>query len=384
MGEIDSFVSEYSSDFVHSVQSSDDELLEIQFRGDSEVKIEIEGVVMGDERLRGGSSGDLVHHRSLDLSLYRQRIIRTAKRRTYLEETKTVQVLSNVVDNSRPLDEDLSSLGVHNEVEISLSMPLLLILESKVLLRKLMKIRREEDHRRGGDGELGFLGSQRLSGDSDDISSSENGVKSFKVFWRFRFAERSESARRSTVLLRGYRMTAEANVLDLGHNLNFRTLRMQVVKDEFSTTCPNIVDSTSDRDDDIVELSSGVRKECAVFLDVGGESDRDMELVRVRGRRDEGSLRVGDRSEFLNRSSPQFVVFLLQRSFSLSFDVELYETDVGRYLFLVFGSVGSGGFDDGRRSSSGLIVRFESSATTNDAAVDRKDAPWQPSRCPWL
>lgn len=78
---------------------------------------------------------------------------------------------------------------------------------------------------------------------------------------------------------------------------------MNIVEDEFSTTRSDVVDSTSDRYDDVIELGSGFREELGVFLDEGGESDGDMELVRVRRGSDECSLRVGDGSELLDRSS---------------------------------------------------------------------------------
>ena len=78
---------------------------------------------------------------------------------------------------------------------------------------------------------------------------------------------------------------------------------MDVVEDELSTTRSDVVNSTSNRFDDIVELDTSFRNQVPVFLDVGGESDGDMELVRVRRGSDERSLRVGDGSELLDRSS---------------------------------------------------------------------------------
>lgn len=67
VGEINLLVSEHASDLVHSVEPSDDELLEVELGCDSEEQVLLEVVVVGDERLGGRSSGKRGHHRRLDL-----------------------------------------------------------------------------------------------------------------------------------------------------------------------------------------------------------------------------------------------------------------------------------------------------------------------------
>lgn len=103
--------------------------------------------------------------------------------KTDLEETEIVQESSNVVDDPCSLDEHFSSFGIHDEIQISLSMPLLLILEPEVLLGKLVQIRGEQDHRRRRDGQFGLLCSKRFTSHSDNVSSSEDGMEGFEVFW---------------------------------------------------------------------------------------------------------------------------------------------------------------------------------------------------------
>lgn len=67
VGHVDTFVSEDSSDFVDSVKTTDNELLEEKFRSDSHEEVELEVVVVSNERLGSGTTGDHVHHRCLDL-----------------------------------------------------------------------------------------------------------------------------------------------------------------------------------------------------------------------------------------------------------------------------------------------------------------------------
>lgn len=77
VGHVDRLVAELSAQLVHAVHSSDHELLDVsggeradlqvELRGDAHVEVEVQVVVVGDERLRRGSSGLHVHHGGLDL-----------------------------------------------------------------------------------------------------------------------------------------------------------------------------------------------------------------------------------------------------------------------------------------------------------------------------
>ena len=63
----DAFVAEVAVDLIDAIQAADDQALEVQLGGDAQEKIDIEGVVVGDEGTRGRASGDGLHHRSFDL-----------------------------------------------------------------------------------------------------------------------------------------------------------------------------------------------------------------------------------------------------------------------------------------------------------------------------
>lgn len=81
VGHIDLLVPEDPSDLKYTIETSDHKLLEIQFGSDPHEQVELEIVVMGDEGLRGGTTGDHRRHRCLDL-----------------EEAERVEILPDVVD----------------------------------------------------------------------------------------------------------------------------------------------------------------------------------------------------------------------------------------------------------------------------------------------
>ena len=135
VSHVDTLVSEDSTDFVHSVKTTYDELLEVELRSDTEEKVELEVVVVGDEWPSSGASGDHVHHGSL-----------------YFHETERVKILSDIVDDLASSDEHLLDIVVHNQVDVPLSIPDLGIGQTSIGdLGQHMETRRQEDDLAGGD-----------------------------------------------------------------------------------------------------------------------------------------------------------------------------------------------------------------------------------------
>ena len=66
MRQVDAFVTEHSSDFVDAIQSTDDKLLEVEFRSDTQEQIEVEIVVVSDEGLGSSTTSEHGCHRRLD------------------------------------------------------------------------------------------------------------------------------------------------------------------------------------------------------------------------------------------------------------------------------------------------------------------------------
>ena len=103
MGLVHSLIAEILRELIYSVVSSDNQPLEIQFVGNTEVERNVERVVMGDERPCCRASRDGLENRSLDL-----------------EAARIVEILAHGCHNLCSLHEHVLHLRVHNEVHISL------------------------------------------------------------------------------------------------------------------------------------------------------------------------------------------------------------------------------------------------------------------------
>ena len=62
----DAFVAEIAVDLVDALEAADHQALEVQLRRHAQVQVEIERVVVRDERLGRGAADEVMHHRRLD------------------------------------------------------------------------------------------------------------------------------------------------------------------------------------------------------------------------------------------------------------------------------------------------------------------------------
>ena len=62
----ESFVAEVAVDFVDAVEAADHQALQVEFRRDAQVEIDVEGVVVGDEGTRRGAAIERLHHGRFD------------------------------------------------------------------------------------------------------------------------------------------------------------------------------------------------------------------------------------------------------------------------------------------------------------------------------
>src|SRR5437016_2135331 len=99
----DALVPEVAVDLVDPVQPANDQPLEVELRGHSQVQVGSERVVVGDERPRRGAAGDGVHHR-----------------RFHLQEALADQEGADGLDDPAARDEDAFDLRVGDQVHIAL------------------------------------------------------------------------------------------------------------------------------------------------------------------------------------------------------------------------------------------------------------------------
>lgn len=170
MRHIDTLIPKDTADFVYTVQSTDDELLQIELGRDTKVEIEIKVVVMRHERLSSRSARNHARDRRLDL-----------------QETKVIEVSADIVDDARTSDEDTTGLFGEDEVEVALAVAGLDVFEAEVARGKLVKVGSEKNHFGGRDGEFTLLGTRGSADDTDNVTATEDivrldvGVRVFRI-----------------------------------------------------------------------------------------------------------------------------------------------------------------------------------------------------------
>ncbi len=102
-------------DSVDAAEASDDKPLEVKLIGDPQVERYVEGVVVGDEGSRGGTSGNRLKDRGLDL-----------------EAAVLIEILAHRSDYLGPFHEGFLHLGIDDEVYITHTVALLGIGETVV------------------------------------------------------------------------------------------------------------------------------------------------------------------------------------------------------------------------------------------------------------
>ena len=69
MRAVHALVAEVLAELVHAVESADDQLFEVELRGDAQVEVDIERVVVRDERTRRGAARNGLQDRGLDFDI---------------------------------------------------------------------------------------------------------------------------------------------------------------------------------------------------------------------------------------------------------------------------------------------------------------------------
>lgn len=119
VGLVNTLVSEVLADFVDSIQSTNDELLEVQFGGYTHVQLHLEIIVVSGKWPCSSTTGNHVHHWSLDL-----------------QKLKIIKVLSHELDNLGTSVEYLTGSVVENQIEETFAIPNLIVLNTNVHFRE--------------------------------------------------------------------------------------------------------------------------------------------------------------------------------------------------------------------------------------------------------
>lgn len=238
MSVIDSFISEVSSDFVDLVEATHDELFQVELRGDTEVQVEMEIVVVSDEGTSSCTSSDSVHHGGFDF-----------------EEVARVEEATDVVDGLGSGDEGVSNVAIDQQIEVALTESSLLIFESVVILGEIVEARREQHDLKWKNAQLSLLGGTWKTSHADDVTTTKDSVRG-----------------------------GEGSVVSfihalVGQDLDLGTFSSEVVEHQVRSRLSLAVDSSSQRDDLIRDAVSGL--DVFPSRDELGDGDRRLELVWV-------------------------------------------------------------------------------------------------------
>ena len=156
VARVHALVAEDAADLVYALEPADDQPLQVKLRLDAQEHVDVERVVMRDER--PGRRADLegAEHRRVDL-----------------EEAVGIEVLADRLDDLRARDKGLAHVRVHDHVQIPLAIAQVGVLEAVELLRQRVQALREQRDLPGVHGHLAQARAEHRAADADHVSEVE-------------------------------------------------------------------------------------------------------------------------------------------------------------------------------------------------------------------
>src|SRR5215469_7631183 len=146
-------VAEVAVYLVHALEPADDQALQIQLRGDAQVHVQIECVVVGTERPRRRPARYRLHHRRLDL-----------------EEVERIEEITQVAHDARARTEHVAAGFADDEVNVALAVTGLGISESVPLVGQRAQRLDEQPQPLHPHRQLAGLGTKQHAAGADDVT----------------------------------------------------------------------------------------------------------------------------------------------------------------------------------------------------------------------
>ena len=153
MGGVHSLVAEVAVDFEDRFHPPDNEPLEIELRGDAQVAVDPQSVVVGDEGAGVGAAGDGVHHRGF-----------------HFEEAFFFKETAHQRDDAAAELEGLLDLRVHDHIQVALAVADLLVGQAVELFGQGMDRFGDDTQIGAVEGDLPGAGDERIPFGLDDIT----------------------------------------------------------------------------------------------------------------------------------------------------------------------------------------------------------------------
>ena len=148
-----SLIAEVAIDLVHALKPADHEALEVQLRCDAQEQIEIQRVVMRGERAGGGAAGDVMHHRCF-----------------HFQKTPCIQPTAQRRDDARALEKHFARLGIHDQINVTLTVALLDIAQTMPLVGQRTQRLREQAQFIDFDRQFAGFGAHQTAFRTDDVA----------------------------------------------------------------------------------------------------------------------------------------------------------------------------------------------------------------------
>ena len=171
MGTVHTLVAEVFAQFIYTVETTYDQLLEVEFRCDTQVEINIQRVVVCDKRTCRCAARNRLQNRGLNLQI-----------------ASLVEELAHGADDLAALDEDILHLRIDDQIHIALTITQFWVAECIVNLTVFLLDDWQWTQRFAQECELfavdrqfaGF-GQENETFDSDDIADIEQFFEHFVV-----------------------------------------------------------------------------------------------------------------------------------------------------------------------------------------------------------
>ena len=132
--EVHPFISEDPADFVNPFHVTDDQTLQRQFQGNPHVEVDVQSVVVSDERTCFSPAWDVVQNWRFNF-----------------QEVLPVQVVTDGLDDLGPVNEALVAFVVGDQVQVALAINGFNVLKTVVLVRQWPQSLGQEGHVLGPD-----------------------------------------------------------------------------------------------------------------------------------------------------------------------------------------------------------------------------------------
>src|SRR5664279_766382 len=161
----DALVAEVAINLVDAVHAADHQPLQVKLGRNAQIQIDVERVVVGDERLCHRAAGDGMHHRRLDF-----------------DEAIGVQKSPHRLYDFGAFQEDLAHLGVHRQVNVAAAIARLHVLQAVPFLGQRKQVLHQESDLLHVDGQLVGAGAEKIALHADVVAKVEQLVKLKRLF----------------------------------------------------------------------------------------------------------------------------------------------------------------------------------------------------------